>query len=141
MTGGSRDYLPGIECVVRRLHALGAGSTHALPVLVAVPEPDAPLATRRLRRYPRAHVLGVRPLPSRVYRMYRGARWGTRFARGPPGGHVLDKLAVLRQQGAEQYERIVWIDADVLRRASHSALPHRALSLLSPPCALLILSV
>ena len=101
VTGGPREYLPGINCIGRRLDALG--SKHPLLVMVE-PEDEA---------YMRRHVVVNQHKSSAVVPWKRfpthtnvSSSWRYRSA------HVMDKMNIFGMP----FRRLVWIDADVFVR-------------------------
>lgn len=101
VTGGPREYLPGINCISRRLQALNS----SYPILVMV-EPEDELYMRRhavTSSHPSSAVLPWRRFPDPNNRT---SSWRYRSA------HVLDKLNLFGMP----LQRVVWLDADVFLR-------------------------
>jgi hypothetical protein len=100
VTGGPREYLPGINCVASAMRSVGS----AHPLLVMVERADEALMRARveLPPHPSSAVLGWAHFPLPVH-----AGWQFRSA------HVMDKLSLF---GMWPFRRLVWVDADVLLR-------------------------
>ena len=101
VTGGPREYLPGINCISRRLQALNS----SYPILVMV-EPEDEMYMRRhavISSHPSSAVLAWKRFPDPSN---RSESWRYRSA------HVLDKLNLFGMP----LRRVVWLDADVFLR-------------------------
>lgn len=103
VTGGPREYLAGLNCMGRRLEALG--SKHPLLIMV---EPEDEVYMRRhlvVNSHPSSAVLAWARFPEKVNRT---TSWRYR------GAHVMDKMNLFGMP----FRRLVWIDADVFIRRS-----------------------
>lgn len=101
VTGGPREYLPGLNCISNRLQQLR--SAHPLLVMV---EPEDETFMRRhvmLNQHPSSAVLPWRRFPDPAN---RSNPWRYRSA------HVMDKMNLFGMP----FRRLVWIDADVFIR-------------------------
>ena len=103
VTGGPREYLPGINCLAQRLTQVG--SLH--PLLVMVEPEDAAYMQQRveLSSHRSSAVLPWRRFPDPKN---RSEPWRFRSA------HVMDKMNLFGMP----FRRLVWIDADVFIRRS-----------------------
>ena len=97
-TASLARQLPGVLCVVQRLHQLG--SRHN--VVVLAPIEDVPLAVAALPS--NVTVLSTSRFPYEYTPSNGGRSWSSRFV----GRRILDKLLLL---GAP-FERLVWLDSD-----------------------------
>ena len=107
VTGGPREYLPGINCISRRLEALNS----SYPLLImAEPEDEAYMRHHTLvNAHPASAVLTWKRFPDRTNRT---GSWRYRSA------HVLDKMNLFGMP----FKRLVWLDADVFVRRNVDAL-------------------
>ena len=124
MTGGPRAYLPGLLCVLHRLESVK--SVH--PLVLVVPEEEVEWFQAELDRreplHPRLTLMAAAHFNFSFAPGNAGGRrscadiFAARWARA--GFHVLDKLNVL----AAPFARVVWLDADIMVRASRLAPRH-----------------
>ena len=107
VTGGPREYLPGINCISRRLQALNS----SYPLLIMVEPEDAHHMHRHtfVNSHPSSAVLPWKRFPDPIN---RSTAWRFRSA------HVLDKMNLFGMP----FRRLVWLDADVFLRRNVDAL-------------------
>ena len=107
VTGGPREYLPGINCISRRLQALKS----AYPLLImAEPEDETHMRHRAfVNSHPSSAVLPWKRFPDPAN---RSSGWRYRSA------HVLDKMNLFGMP----FSRLVWLDADIFLRRNVDAL-------------------
>ena len=101
VTGGPKEYLPGLNCMGRRLEALGS----KYPLLTMV-EPEEEHFMRKhviLNSHPSSAVIPWKRFPDP---QNRSNGWRYRSA------HVLDKMNLFGMP----FRRLVWLDADVFLR-------------------------
>lgn len=101
VTGGPREYLPGINCIGRRLDMVG--SKH--PLLVMVEPEDATYMQRHVvvNKHASSAVLPWKRFPTKTNAT---GSWRYRSA------HVMDKMNIFGMP----FRRLVWLDADVFVR-------------------------
>ena len=105
MTGVTKNvptYLPGVMCIMQRLHDLRS----RYPLVLAVSADEAEQAQAELDAVPELSVNTTVMRWSRFPHAPRLSGWARRWQ----GSRVLDKLNVL---GAP-FERVVWLDPDML---------------------------
>ena len=101
VTAGPREYLAGLNCIGRRLDAVGS----RYPLLVMVEQEQEAFMRRHVvvNSHPSSAVLSWRHFPEKVNRTMP---WRYRSA------HVMDKMNLFGMP----FRRLVWIDADVFVR-------------------------
>mmetsp|Transcript_4405 Transcript_4405/g.11530 ORF Transcript_4405/g.11530 Transcript_4405/m.11530 type:complete len:394 (+) Transcript_4405:152-1333(+) len=107
VTGGPREYLPGINCISRRLQVLNS----SYPLLVMA-EPEDEVHMRRhtfVNSHPSSAVLTWKRFPDP---QNRSSAWRFRSA------HVLDKMNLFGMP----FRRLVWLDADMFVRRNVDGL-------------------